>query len=97
MGTATWLYAARRGLVRPGLPSDTVRRGTLRGLAIPIVMLGSLLLLPFAGTSAVQLSWVLIFPLQAFLGRLARECPEPGPQDEPAPDPPRTPPESAPG
>jgi hypothetical protein len=39
----------------------------IRGLAAPILILGSLLLLPFIGAAAVETSWLLLFPIQAVI------------------------------
>jgi TMEM175 potassium channel family protein len=71
-GTASWLYAARAGLLRAGVDAVEVRIGTLRGLAIPLVMLGSLAILPFAGPGATELSWILIAPLHPLIERALR-------------------------
>lgn len=46
---------------------DFVRVSALRGLAVPIAMLGSLLLLPVVGATGVELSWALIFVVQAII------------------------------
>jgi uncharacterized membrane protein len=68
-GFLCWIYALRADLVAPDAPRDAVRSGALRGLAAPIVMLGSLLLLPIASTYVVELAWLLILPVQWYLGR----------------------------
>lgn len=68
-GTATWLYAARAGLAEADLPTNYTRRAALRGLSVPIVMLGSLIVLPIVGPYGTELSWLLIFPVQLLLGR----------------------------
>lgn len=69
LGTTTWLYAVRAGLASPGLSSTFVRSAALRGLSVPLVMLGSLLFLPVLGPDGVTLSWILIFPLQVLISR----------------------------
>jgi uncharacterized membrane protein len=70
-GFLCWVYALRADLVAPDAPRDAVRSGALRGLAAPVVMLSSLLLLPIASTYVVELVWLLILPVQWFLGRHA--------------------------
>ena len=70
-GFLSWVYALRAGLVKADAPHDLVRSGSVRGLAAPVVMLASLLLLPFASTYLVELSWLLILPVQWLLGRRA--------------------------
>jgi uncharacterized membrane protein len=70
-GTLSWLYADRAGLTEPDLPREFVRGAALRGLSVPFVMLGSLLLLPIIGTTGVTVSWILILPVQTVLGRSA--------------------------
>ncbi len=70
-GFLCWVYALRAELVAPETPRDVVRSGAMRGLAAPIVMLTSLLLLPIASTYIVELVWLLILPVQWFLGRHA--------------------------
>jgi uncharacterized membrane protein len=70
LGTISWQYALRAGLTRPDVPPSYVRSSTLRGLAVPIVMLGSLVLLPFVGPYWTELSWLLIFVVQAAIVRL---------------------------
>jgi uncharacterized membrane protein len=74
LGFATWLYAIRADLVMAGAPRDLVRSGAVRGLAVPLVMIGSLLLLPFVSTSVVEISWLLVLPAQALLARRARQA-----------------------
>jgi hypothetical protein len=39
---------------------------------VPVVMLGTLPLLPISGTSAVETSWLLLFPVQLVLNRMVR-------------------------
>jgi uncharacterized membrane protein len=71
VGTLAWLYAYRRGLVTPGIPASWVRLSALRGLAVPIVFTAALPLLvvhPFA----VEAAWLLVFPVQAVIGRRLR-------------------------
>ena len=64
--------------MRPDVSRSDELFGLLRGLPVPIVMLGSLALLRF-GTSVVELSWLLIFPVQSLIRRFvrAREGPPP--------------------
>ena len=69
VGTSTWLYAAHAGLTEPGLTPEYVRLAALRGLSVPIVMLGSLPLLLVIGPYGVELSWILILPVQILVGR----------------------------
>ncbi len=71
-GTAGWLYVTRKGLVRPEVTETEVRIGTLRGLAVPTVMLGSLVILPFWGPGPVELAWLLIIPMHWVIARWAR-------------------------
>jgi uncharacterized membrane protein len=71
-GTVTWLYARRAGLIRRDLPAALVRVGALRGLAVPVVMLGSLPLLGVVGPYGVELAWLLIVPVQLVVVRVAR-------------------------
>lgn len=68
LGTASWLVAVRRGLVRPDVTRSDELLGLLRGVPVPIVMLASLALLRF-GTTVVELSWLLIFPVQSLIRR----------------------------
>ncbi len=71
-GTVTWLYARRAGLVRPDITAATFRAGALRGLAVPAVMLGSLALLGLIGPYGVELTWLLIIPVQLIVVRSIR-------------------------
>ncbi len=73
-GTAGWWYVNHAGLVRHRVSSTEVRIGMLRGLAVPIVMLGSLLLLPFLGPGPVELTWLLIIPMHWLIARWARRA-----------------------
>ncbi len=68
-GFLCWVYALRAQLVAPDAPGDAVRSGAARGLAAPIVLLGSLLLLPVASTYLVELTWLLILPVQWILSK----------------------------
>ena len=68
-GFLCWVYALKADLVAPDAPHHAVRSGARRGLAAPIVMLSSLLLLPIVSTYVVELTWVLILPVQWYLGR----------------------------
>lgn len=72
-GFVSWVYALKARLVKVDAPHDLVRSGSVRGLAAPVVMLPSLLLLPFVSTYLVELSWFLILPVQWLLGRRARD------------------------
>lgn len=72
LGFVTWLYAVNAGLVMADAPKDLVHSGAIRGLAVPFVMLSSLLFLPLVGTSVVEISWLLVLPAQVVLARLAR-------------------------
>ena len=76
LGAASWVYAVRAGLTRPDMTPTDVRLGLYRGLSGPAVFLGSLVLLPI-GPYAVEAAWLLIFPVQAVLVRLARRPEEP--------------------
>jgi uncharacterized membrane protein len=69
LGTMAWLYAVRADLTVAGLPDAYVRSAAWRGLSVPIVMLGSLLLLPFIGPTWTEASWVLIFVVQGIVVR----------------------------
>lgn len=73
LGPLTWLYARRGGLAARDLPARELRLATLRGLVVPVVTLGSLLLLPFASTRVVELAWCLVIPLQFLIGRSSRK------------------------
>jgi uncharacterized membrane protein len=81
MGPVSWIYADRKGLIDPGLGRTEIMLGAMRGLAVPFVMLASLVLLPFASTAAVQASWLLIFPVQALIRRWVRARGEPVPEE----------------
>jgi uncharacterized membrane protein len=50
--------AWRRGLFAPSVDRDVIRAWALRGLVVPVVMLGSLLILPFIGSTLTELSWI---------------------------------------
>ncbi len=78
LGTASWFVAYRRGLVRPDVTRADALLALLRGIPVPVVMLGSLALLRF-GTSVVELSWLLIFPVQTLIRHLVRRRTEPAP------------------
>jgi len=71
-GTLTWIDVWRRGLTVPGLSETEARLTALRGFSVPVVMLGTLPLLPILGTSAVETSWLLLFPVQLLLNRMVR-------------------------
>jgi len=68
-GFASWVYAVRAGLVANDAPKGLMRSGAIRGLAVPVVMLGSLLLLPFASPYVVEATWLLILPVQWLIAR----------------------------
>jgi uncharacterized membrane protein len=72
-GTVAWLYASRAGLTADGTPTGLRDSGTLRGLVVPAVLLGSLVLLPVLGPYGVELSWIAIVPL-SILARPARQA-----------------------
>jgi uncharacterized membrane protein len=72
VGLLTWLYAARAGLAAPGVTPEIVRYGAIRGLAVPLVMGASLLLLPIGGTTLTEFSWLSIFVVQPLLTRRFR-------------------------
>lgn len=61
--TVAWTYAVRAGLTGAEVPSGIRESGTLRGLVVPVVLLGSLALLPVIGPYGVELSWLAIVPL----------------------------------
>ncbi len=69
MGTVSWLYADRAGLTVPGLSRHHFQSATLRGMSVPLVMLPSLLLLPLIGPAGVELTWLLIVPVQMLADR----------------------------
>jgi uncharacterized membrane protein len=71
-GTAVWVYTMRARLLEPGTGAETARRSAARSLIVPGVMLASLVLLPFAGPPATELSWLLIIPAMLVL-RLRRQ------------------------
>ena len=74
-GPATWLYAWRSGLTMPSVTPLFARLSAIRGFAVPLVLLGSLLFLPVVGTSGVELLWLLIAPVQILMNRLVRARP----------------------
>jgi uncharacterized membrane protein len=76
LGPLTWLYAWRAGLVRPDVGARYARYLAFRGFSVPVVMLTSLLLLPLLGPAAVELSWLLIVPVQVAMNHFlhAREA-----------------------
>ena len=69
-GTASWLYARRAGLIRPDIDARVANLAAFRGITVPIVMLGSLAFLPFVSTTAVEVAWLLIFPVQLAISRM---------------------------
>ena len=76
LGPLTWLYAWRAGLVRPDVGARYARYAAFRGFSVPVVMLTSLLLLPLLGPAAVEISWLLIVPVQVAMNHFlyAREA-----------------------
>ncbi|HET7830860.1 MAG TPA: TMEM175 family protein [Candidatus Limnocylindrales bacterium] len=80
-GPLTWLYAWRAGLVHAAVTASYARYVALRGFSVPVVMLGSLVLLPLIGTTGVELSWLLIIPVQLSMNRLLHVR-EPGPMHD---------------
>jgi uncharacterized membrane protein len=71
VGTVSWLYAARTGLVIDPLPAPEIRVAGLRGLIVPAVMLSSLVVIPFLGPHVAELLWILILPVHLVFTRLA--------------------------
>jgi uncharacterized membrane protein len=82
LGTTEWLYARRAGLTRADLADDRARYEAVRGLAVPIVMLCSLVLLPIVGPM-LPLFWTLIFVVQVLIVRRYRPHPQTTIADEP--------------
>jgi uncharacterized membrane protein len=76
VGSLNWLYASRAGLIPADVDSSVVRSAALRGFAVPLVMLGSLVALPVIGPHGAELSWVLIFPVQLLVNRRLRPRPD---------------------
>ena len=74
-GFLSWIYATRAGLLKADAPGDLVRSGAVRGLVVPVVMLGSLLLLPFASPYFIEATWLLILPGQWVVTRWGRTTP----------------------
>jgi uncharacterized membrane protein len=72
VSSLTWVYAWRAGLVRPGISDRYARLVALRAVSVPLVMLASLLALPFLGTAGVETSWLLILPVQLIMRRITR-------------------------
>ena len=75
VGPLSWVYAFRSGLARPGMDERVARLGAMRGFSVPIVMLGSLLLLPFVGPFGVEATWLLILPVQIAMNALLNRSP----------------------
>lgn len=71
-GPVLWLYARRDGLVAHSERTSDGRGAALRPFVLPAVLLGSLLLLPFAPPAVVETSWLLVIPLQIVLSRISR-------------------------
>jgi uncharacterized membrane protein len=79
IGPLSWIYAARNGLVRPGLSPAYIRLGALRGLSVPVVMFASLPL-ALIDPLLAEISWFLIIPAQRLISRRVGEVtPEAGP------------------
>jgi len=72
VGSLTWLYAWRTDLITHDVPGRYVRSAAMRGIAVPMVMLGSLALLPVIGPAGVETSWLLIIPVQLVINRVLR-------------------------
>jgi uncharacterized membrane protein len=70
VGSLTWLYAWRSDLITHAIPVPYIRSAALRGFAVPLVMIASLGLLPFAGPGWVEASWLLILPVQVVMNRV---------------------------
>ena len=76
--TLSWAYAARAGLLLPGMSRRYLRLSVLRGLMVAIVMIATLPLLA-VDANLTELSWLLIIPAQvAVTRRLARVRSEDG-------------------
>ena len=58
LAVLTTIDAWRRGLFTPGVTRADVRAWVMGGLIMPVVMLGSLVVLPFIGSTLTELSWV---------------------------------------
>jgi len=71
-GPVTWLYAWRSGLTIPTVTPLFAQLSAIRGFAVPVVLLGSLLFLPIVGTSGVEMMWLLIAPVQLSMNRFVR-------------------------
>ena len=74
VGVLSGEYAQSAGLTRRAAPEPWPGSPSRRGLIVPAVMLSSLLLLPWAAPSAVELSWLAMLPLDlvARLGQPTR-------------------------
>ncbi len=59
LGELVTVDAWRRGLFAPGVTAQDARAWAIRGLIVPVVMLASLLLLPFVGSTLIELTWVV--------------------------------------
>jgi uncharacterized membrane protein len=68
-GPVTWLYAWRNGLAIPTVSPLYAQLSTIRGFAVPVVLLGSLVFLPVVGTNGVEFMWLLIAPVQILMNR----------------------------
>src|SRR5689334_13236893 len=77
-GPATWLYAWNSGLAIPTVSPLYARLSAIRGFAVPVVLLTSLLFLPVVGTNGVEMMWLLIAPVQILMNRFvnARSSPQ---------------------
>jgi uncharacterized membrane protein len=68
--TTTWLYAARRGLVRPSLGPDRIRQVTMRALVTSALFILSVPL-ALLGLPVAVVFWVGVIPLaRALVARL---------------------------
>jgi uncharacterized membrane protein len=75
LSSGEWLYAERAGLIDPRLSHATIRHYLARGLVVPLVFLGSLIVLVLFGARATQLSWIVIpFVLAAVSRRFGRRA-----------------------
>ena len=72
LGPLAWIHALRRGLVAPAPLPRELRAATARAFALPAVLLGSLVLLPFVPTTVVEVAWFAMVPVQIALARAFR-------------------------
>jgi len=69
-GALSWLYAMRAGLTRPDMSPAVARVGLARAASGPLVFLASLPL-ALVNPYLAQGCWLLIFPAQLLIQRLA--------------------------